>query len=91
MVTGGNRIDRAGYFIEPTLFSDCKDDMKIVKEEIFGPVMTVLKFSDTEEVIKRANNSKYGLVGGVFSESQRTCHHVAKNLQCGMVNVNNWF
>jgi acyl-CoA reductase-like NAD-dependent aldehyde dehydrogenase len=69
LVTGGNRIERAGYFIEPTLFSDCKDDMKIVKEEIFGPVITVLKFSDTEEVIKRANNSKYGLVGGVFSES----------------------
>jgi acyl-CoA reductase-like NAD-dependent aldehyde dehydrogenase len=69
LVTGGNRIDRPGYFVEPTLFSNCTDDMKIVKEEIFGPVMTVLKFSDTEEVIKRANNTKYGLVGGVFSES----------------------
>jgi len=54
--------------------------MKIVKEEIFGPVMSILKFKDTEEVIKRANNSRYGLSGGVFSASQKTCHHVAKNL-----------
>jgi len=46
---------------------DCKDDMKIVKEEIFGPVISILKFSDTDEVIKRANNSKYGLAGAVFS------------------------
>jgi betaine-aldehyde dehydrogenase len=65
--------------------------MKIVKEEIFGPVMSILKFKDTEEVIRRANDTKYGLVGGVFSASQKTCHHVAKNLQVGMVNINNYF
>ncbi len=65
--------------------------MKIVKDEIFGPVMSILKFSDTEDVIKRANNSRYGLSGGIFSSNQRTCHHVAKNLQVGMVNINNYF
>lgn len=65
--------------------------MKIVKEEIFGPVMSILKFKETEEVIRRANDTKYGLVGGVFSASQKTCHHVAKNLQVGMVNINNYF
>lgn len=50
-----------------------------------------MSFSDTDEVIRRANNSQYGLVGAVFSENQRTCHKVAKNLKVGMVNVNNYF
>jgi acyl-CoA reductase-like NAD-dependent aldehyde dehydrogenase len=80
LVTGGKQIQRPGYFVEPTIFTNCTDDMKIVKDEIFGPVMSILKFSDTEEVIKRANNSRYGLSGGIFSNNQRTCHHVAKNL-----------
>jgi acyl-CoA reductase-like NAD-dependent aldehyde dehydrogenase len=53
--------------VEPTVFTDCKDDMKIVKEEIFGPVLSVLKFKDIDEVIKRANDSKYGLVASIFS------------------------
>ena len=80
LVTGGKQIERPGYFVQPTVFTNCADSMKIVREEIFGPVISILKFSDTEEVIKRANDSKYGLVGGVFSANQRTCHHVAKHL-----------
>jgi len=55
--------------VQPTVFTDCTDDMKIVQEEIFGPVLSILKFSDTDEVIKRANNSRYGLVASVFSEN----------------------
>lgn len=91
LATGGKRIDRSGFFIEPTVFTGCTDDMRIVREEIFGPVLSILKFSDTEEAIRRANDSKYGLVGAVFSENQRTCHQVAKKLQVGLVNVNNYF
>jgi acyl-CoA reductase-like NAD-dependent aldehyde dehydrogenase len=56
-LTGGNRWGEKGYFIEPTVFSDVKDDMKIAQEEIFGPVMSILKFSDYDEVIKRANDT----------------------------------
>lgn len=91
LVTGGHQIQREGYFVEPTVFTNCKDDMKIVQEEIFGPVLSILSFSDTDEVIQRANNSQYGLVGAVFSEDQRKCHKVAKGLKVGMVNVNNYF
>jgi aldehyde dehydrogenase (NAD+) len=91
LVTGGKRIDRPGFFIEPSVFINCKDDMKHVKEEIFGPVASILKFSDTEEVIQRANNSQYGLYGAVFSESMKTCNHVSKKLQVGSVSVNNYF
>lgn len=65
--------------------------MKHVQEEIFGPVASILKFSDTEEVIQRANNSLYGLTGAVFSESMKTCNHVSKKLEVGSVCVNNYF
>lgn len=69
MVIGGKRHGKKGYFIEPTMFVDVKDEMKIAKEEIFGPVMQVLKFKDIQEVIKRANDNPYGLAAGVFSQS----------------------
>ena len=71
LVTGGNRIDKPGYFVEPTVFADCHKDMKIVKEEIFGPVVSILKFKSgencVEEALTLANDSKYGLMGGVFT------------------------
>lgn len=57
LLTGGNRHGKKGYFVEPTVFADVQDDMKIAKEEIFGPVMSILKFKTTDEVIHRANNS----------------------------------
>ena len=66
-MTGGKRIDRPGNFIQPTVFTDCTHEMKIVQEEIFGPVLSVMKFSDVDEVIAKANDTKYGLVGAVFS------------------------
>lgn len=74
LVSGGNRIDRPGFFIEPTVFTECHDDMKMVREEIFGQVYSVLKFSDVDEVIQRANNTTYGLVGSVFSKDSAKCH-----------------
>lgn len=66
---GGNRIDRKGYFVETTVFADVTDDMTIAKEEIFGPVMSILKFKTVDEVIERANNSHYGLVSGIMTKS----------------------
>ena len=65
--------------------------MKIVQEEIFGPVVSILKFQDIEEVLERANNTSYGLVGSVFSADQKKCNYVAKHLNVGMMNVNNYF
>lgn len=70
VAAGGKRVKRDGYFIEPTLFTNVTDDMKIAKEEIFGPVISVLKFKDVDEVITRANNTRYGLIGSVFSSNQ---------------------
>ena len=66
---GGKRIDRKGYFVETTVFADVTDDMTIAKEEIFGPVMSIFKFKTIDEVIERANNSKYGLVSGIMTQS----------------------
>src|SRR5207248_2467612 len=60
MLTGGNRIGNCGYFIEPTVFTNVKDEMKIAKEEIFGPVMSIIQFKDMEEVIERGNRTNYG-------------------------------
>jgi len=65
LVTGGNQINRDGYFIEPTVFADVTDDMTIATEEIFGPVMSILKFKTVDEVIHRANSHHYGLAAGV--------------------------
>ena len=64
---GGKRLDRKGYFVETTIFSEVKDNMTIAKEEIFGPVMSILKFKSIDEVIERANQSHYGLVSGVVT------------------------
>lgn len=69
LVLGGNRVGKKGYFIEPTIFADVKDDMKIAREEIFGPVMSIFKFKDYDEVIKRANDSNYGLGAGIVTNS----------------------
>jgi len=68
LLTGGNRHGKKGYFVEPTVFADVKDDMTIAKEEIFGPVMSILKFKTVDEVINRANNSHYGLAAGVVTK-----------------------
>lgn len=92
LVTGGNRIStencKNGYFIEPTIFVDCTDDMTIVKEEIFGPVMSILKFKDEDEVISRANDTKLGLAAGVFTNDIRKAHRVIHQIQAGICWIN---
>jgi aldehyde dehydrogenase (NAD+) len=88
LVTGGKRHGTKGYFIEPTVFADVKDDMKIAREEIFGPVMQILKFSDVNDAIKRANDTPYGLAAGVCSRDIGNVLKIAHALRAGTVWVN---
>ncbi|KAL2233610.1 aldehyde dehydrogenase family 2 member B7, mitochondrial-like [Sesamum indicum] len=86
--TGGDRFGTKGYYIQPTVFSNVQDDMPIAKDEIFGPVQTVLKFKDNEEVIRRANNSPYGLAAGIFTQDLDTANTLTRALRVGTVWVN---
>ena len=87
-VTGGQRRGSRGYFIEPTVFTNVTDEMEIAREEIFGPVMSVLKFSDIEEVIKRANDTTYGLAAAVWTSDVKKAHQISHSLRAGTVWVN---
>ncbi|MFH1109637.1 MAG: aldehyde dehydrogenase family protein [Planctomycetota bacterium] len=87
-VAGGKRIDRAGYFIEPTVFDNVRDDMTIAKEEIFGPVLTVLRFKDVDEAIRRGNNTMYGLAAAVWTKDIGKAHAIAAGLKAGTVWIN---
>ncbi|MGV3487425.1 MAG: aldehyde dehydrogenase family protein [Tuberibacillus sp.] len=87
LLTGGTYSER-GYFVEPTVFADVSDDMTIAKEEIFGPVVCAMPFEDLDEVIKRANNSDYGLAAGLWTENVKNAHYVASKLKAGTVWVN---
>lgn len=88
LVTGGNRIQRPGYFIEPTIFADVTDGMTIAREEIFGPVMAVLDFEDEDEVIARANATQFGLAAGVFTRDLARAHRVVAGLRAGTCWIN---
>ncbi|XP_071059138.1 4-trimethylaminobutyraldehyde dehydrogenase-like [Pseudochaenichthys georgianus] len=81
---------KGGYFMSPCVLDNCRDEMTCVKEEIFGPVMSVLPFDTEEEVIKRANNSPFGLASGVFTRDISRAHRVAENLQAGTCFINNY-
>ncbi|XP_060580697.1 aldehyde dehydrogenase, mitochondrial-like [Ruditapes philippinarum] len=85
---GGERSGEEGYFVQPTVFSDVKDDMTIAKEEIFGPVQSIIKFTDINDVIERANNSKYGLAAGVMTKDINKALMMSQNLEAGSVWVN---
>jgi len=88
VVTGGERLGNKGYFVRPTIFADVKDDMIIARDEIFGPVVCVLKFSDVNDVIKRANCTTYGLAAGIFSNDINQVMKLAAALDAGSVWVN---
>ncbi len=79
-----------GFFIEPTIFTDVTDDMRIAREEIFGPVMTVLKFDGEEEAVARANDTEFGLSAGVFTRDLARAHRVIAELQAGTCWINNY-
>jgi betaine-aldehyde dehydrogenase len=92
VICGGGRpadIDR-GYFVEPTVFDGCTDDMRIVREEIFGPVMAVLTFESEDEVVARANDTVYGLAAGVFTRDLSRGHRMAAALEAGLVWINTY-
>jgi betaine-aldehyde dehydrogenase len=94
LVLGGARITDGDYargqYVQPTVFSNCRDDMKIVREEIFGPVMSILTFADEEDVIARANDTIYGLAAGVVTESLSRAHRVIHRLEAGICWINTW-
>jgi len=90
LVAGGKQVPRDGFFIEPTIFADVQDDMKIAKEEIFGPVMSILKYSDLKDALKRANNTTYGLGAAVFTKDVGKAILISKALEAGTIWVNGY-
>ncbi|MEH6527580.1 MAG: aldehyde dehydrogenase family protein [Sneathiella sp.] len=91
-VAGGQRRDdMAGHFIEPTVFANVSPDMTIAREEVFGPVLTILTYDDADEAIALANGTDYGLCAGVYTRDLNTAHWAADRLSAGQVFVNEWF
>lgn len=94
LLTGGERQFptgcEGGYFVSPAIFVDCKDDMQIVKEEIFGPVMAVLSFESEKEVIDRANDTPFGLGAGIITSDISKAHRVADKLDAGNIWINSY-
>ncbi|KAH7342809.1 aldehyde dehydrogenase domain-containing protein [Rhexocercosporidium sp. MPI-PUGE-AT-0058] len=79
-----------GFWVQPTVFTDCTDSMKIVREEIFGPVLCILPYDTVEEVIARANNTQMGLAAGVFGKDLNQCHDVIGKVEAGITWINTW-
>ncbi|WP_037164013.1 aldehyde dehydrogenase [Rhodococcoides fascians] len=92
LVTGGGRpagLDK-GWYVEPTLFADVTNDMRIAQEEIFGPVVVVIPFDDVEEAIAIANDSDYGLSGAVYAEDAALAESIARRVRTGQISINGW-
>jgi gamma-glutamyl-gamma-aminobutyraldehyde dehydrogenase len=87
---GGNRIlqETGGYFFEPTVFDNVKNSMRIAREEIFGPVLSVITFSDPEEAIKIANDTSYGLAASLYTDNLNVAHKMARAIRAGTVSIN---
>ncbi|HEX3659592.1 MAG TPA: aldehyde dehydrogenase family protein [Pirellulales bacterium] len=88
LVTGGQRSGKQGFFVEPTIFDNVRDDMAIARDEIFGPVVSVLPFKGIDEVVDRANSTYYGLAAGVWTKNIDKAHLFAKRVKAGTVWVN---
>ena len=87
-VTGGQRMSCKGYFIEPTVFADVTDQMRIAREEIFGPVQQILRYSSMDEVIERCNDTRYGLAAGIITEDMNEMIRFTENIRAGTIWVN---
>ncbi|MCH7724069.1 MAG: aldehyde dehydrogenase family protein, partial [Bacteroidetes bacterium] len=87
LITGGDSYHGEGYFLEPTIFEGT-DDMTIAKEEIFGGVCTVLSFTDYDDVVKKANNTPYGLSAGIWTKDIKKAHRLARDIKAGVIWVN---
>jgi len=94
LLTGGERATQGelakGNFVAPTVFTDCRDDMAIAREEIFGPVMSILAYADEDEVVRRANDTKYGLAAGVVTRDLARAHRMIHRLEAGICWINTW-
>jgi len=93
LIAGGNRVPvdgSKGFFIEPTIFGDVKNDMRIAQEEIFGPVLATLQFDDVDEVIELANRNQYGLAAAVWTNDVKKAHLVSRQLRAGTVWINTY-
>ncbi len=86
--TGGNRHGDRGYFVEPTVIAGTRSDMKVVREEIFGPVVVAEPFSDLDEIAAQANDTDYGLGAGIWTQDISKAHALAKKLRAGTVWIN---
>ncbi|WP_422383862.1 aldehyde dehydrogenase family protein [Roseibium album] len=91
IAAGGHRMNRPGYFLEPTVLTDVTPDMKIAQQEVFGPALSVLKFREDDEAIKIANSTPYGLVAGVFTSDLDRAMQASRRLRAGQVFVNEWY
>jgi acyl-CoA reductase-like NAD-dependent aldehyde dehydrogenase len=92
-VTGGARMGgvlQAGYFLQPTIFTDVRDDMALAREEIFGPVVCAMPFDEPDEILTRANDTLYGLAAGFWTRDLQTAHRMAARLQAGTIWINTW-
>ena len=90
LITGGNLVDGDGFYIEPTVFADVTDDMTITREEIFGPVLSVLDFDTEEEVLARANDTEFGLAAGVFTADLTRAHRMVAGFEAGTCYINTY-
>ncbi|KAA0016982.1 betaine-aldehyde dehydrogenase [Salinicola corii] len=94
LLVGGDRMTEGdfgkGAWVAPTVYTDCQDEMRIVREEIFGPIMAILTFDDEEEVIRRANDTEYGLAAGLFTEGLNRAHRVIHQIEAGICWINTW-
>ena len=93
LIAGGNRVSldgSKGFFIEPTIFGDVNNDMRIAREEIFGPVLSMIAFDDVEEAVQQANSNPYGLAAAVWTRDIKKAHHISRQLRAGTVWINTY-